>query len=80
MIIDRGDFIVLLYLLACLGAIVAFLLAVFAVGWIIGSAARTPPQATRAPRRGRRQGLVMRYYSRRQLFANAAIAASRVGS
>jgi hypothetical protein len=35
MIIDRGDFIVLVYLLACLGAIVAFLLAVFAVGWIV---------------------------------------------
>jgi uncharacterized membrane protein len=36
MIIDRGgEFIVLVYLLACLGAIVAFLLVVFAIGWIV---------------------------------------------
>ena len=30
-----GEVIVLVYLLACLGAIVAFLLVVFAIGWIV---------------------------------------------
>ena len=37
MIIDHrgGEVIVLVYLLACLGAIVAFLLVVFAIGWIV---------------------------------------------
>ena len=47
MTIDGGTAIVLAYVLVCMGLIIAFLLAVFVIGWFIGR-----PRQRRREQRG----------------------------